>query len=105
MPKLEYTLPSYAEPRIALSCTPSPVQEGPGPPDAFISGVKLIVSKLPHNESLVGAPAIWFRAHFNSPARLEMVKLDLQVSQLRILTCKQGEMSNRPIFAKGKGKA
>jgi len=42
-----YTLPPYEEPHIALSRPPSPVREGPDTPDAFISGVELIVSKLP----------------------------------------------------------
>jgi len=42
-----YILPQYTELRITVSCTPSPVREGPDAPDAFISGVELIVSKLP----------------------------------------------------------
>lgn len=44
-----YTLPPFAEPHIVLSRTPSPVREGPDVPDAPISGVELIVSKLPRN--------------------------------------------------------
>ena len=44
-----YTLPPYTEPHITLSRTPSPVREGSDAPDALISGVKLIVSGLPHN--------------------------------------------------------
>jgi hypothetical protein len=47
MPAPTYTLPSYKEPRITLSRTPSPVCEGPDAPDALISGVELIVSNLP----------------------------------------------------------
>ncbi|KAI0267230.1 hypothetical protein BGY98DRAFT_938773 [Russula aff. rugulosa BPL654] len=39
----------YAEPRIAVSRTPSPVREGPGPADALIAGLELIVSKLLRN--------------------------------------------------------
>jgi hypothetical protein len=46
MPAPAYTLPPFAEPRIALSRTPSPV---PDAPDALISGVELIVSQLPRN--------------------------------------------------------
>jgi len=49
MSKPTYVLPPYAKPRITLSRTPSPVREGPDPPDALISGVELIVSKLPRN--------------------------------------------------------
>jgi len=44
-----YTPPPYAEPRITVSRTPSPVREGPYAPDAFIPGVELIVSKLPRD--------------------------------------------------------
>jgi len=44
-----YTLPPYAEPRITASRTTSPVREGPDPPDALVSGVELIVSKLPRD--------------------------------------------------------
>ena len=44
-----YTLPPYSKPQITLSRTPSPVREGPGAPDALVSGVELIVSKLPRN--------------------------------------------------------
>src|SRR5712691_5346454 len=44
-----YTLPPYEEPHITVSRTPSPVREGPDAPDVLISGVELIVSKLPRD--------------------------------------------------------
>ena len=43
-----YSLPPYQEPRITLSRTPSPVRDVSDSQDAPISGVELIVSKLPH---------------------------------------------------------
>jgi hypothetical protein len=60
MPELTYTLPPYAEPRITLSRTPSPVREGSDPPDALISGVELIVSELPRND--IASAANYLRA-------------------------------------------
>jgi len=43
-------LPPYQFfPRITLSRTPSPVQQGPEITDALVSGVELIVSKLPRS--------------------------------------------------------
>ena len=48
MSELTFTLPPYAEPRITPSRTPSPVRKGTDLPDSLISGVELIVSKLPH---------------------------------------------------------
>ena len=41
-----YMLPPCQTPRITLSRTPSPVQEGPDTTDALVPGVELIVSKL-----------------------------------------------------------
>lgn len=49
MPQATHTLPPYTEPRIVLSRTPSPVRETSEPSDALVSGVELIVSKLPRN--------------------------------------------------------
>ena len=49
MPSRVYTLPPYSKPRIALSRTPSPVRESADHLDAVISGVELIVSKLPRD--------------------------------------------------------
>ena len=47
-----YVFPPYREPRITLSRTPSPVQEGPDTLDARVPGVELIVSKLPRSTVL-----------------------------------------------------
>ena len=49
MPQATHTLPPYAEPHIVLSQTPLSVHETLEPSDALISGVELIVSKLPCN--------------------------------------------------------
>jgi hypothetical protein len=58
---MTYTLPPFAEPCIALSRTrtPSPVREGPDAPDTLISGVKLIVSKLPRNGITATTNYLW----------------------------------------------
>jgi hypothetical protein len=49
-----YTLPPYEEPHITVSRTAPPVREGPDALDTLISGVELIVSKLPR-DSLTSA--------------------------------------------------
>ena len=46
---MAYTLPPFTKPCIALSRKPSLDCETSDPPDALVSGVELIVSKLPRN--------------------------------------------------------
>ena len=49
MPSRAYTLPPYSKPCIVLSRTPSLVRKSADHLDTVISGVELIVSKLPHD--------------------------------------------------------
>ena len=49
MPQATHALPPYTEPHIVLSQTPSPVRDTSEPSDALVSGVELIISKLPCN--------------------------------------------------------